>query len=169
MGCKLSGRGWPDGSTRPGTYIRRHRAKRSDSPRLLPLRPSLSSLDRGRKLAQSVSEARGQSGRWPTHRRQRGTPSSPARSAPAWTARPPQRLRVLWARDAHVQCEHVRRGAGRGPQRACRTLQSAAQQERLSLGSGLSNLAFSSAAGNTFCRIQGWYGAAGQSGGNLIS
>ena len=130
-GCKwISGRR-PDGSSRADTYLRCHRPKRGDSPHLLPLRPSSSSLDRGRKVSQSVRQAHGQAGRWPTHRRHHVCPPASTRSAPARTARAHQRLRMLWARDAHVQCEHVRRGAGRGPQRASRTLHSAAQQQSL--------------------------------------
>ena len=134
-GCKVGEPERFDGSTRAGTYLRSHRPKRSDSPRLLPLRPSSRCLDRGGKLAQSVSEARGQAGRWPTHRRQRRTPSSPARSAPAWTARPPQRLRVLCARDAHTKHERVRRGAERGRLRPLEPCIQQRSSKRLSVGS----------------------------------
>ena len=111
-------RGRPCGSTRPGTYLRRQRAKRSDSPRLLPLRPGSRTLDRAERHSQSVSQPVRQAGRCATHRRHDVSPPTSATWAPGWTARSPQHLRLLWAPDARMKYERVRRGAEREALRA---------------------------------------------------
>ena len=120
------------GSTRPDTYLRCLRPKRSASPRFLPLRPGYSTLEQGRHLSKSVSQAFGQAGRWPTHRRQRGSQSSWARSAPARTARSPRWPHLLWAPDARMKYERVRRGADREALRASRVCHRARKAEIIS-------------------------------------
>ena len=108
----------PGGSSQAGIYLRCHRPKRSHSPRFLPLEPTSSTLNRGGKVSQSVSQAFGQAGIWSTYSHHDVSPSASTRSAPARTARSPQRLRMLCTPDARMKYERVRRGADREALRA---------------------------------------------------